>query len=175
MSAQPQKRPSNSAPDPVVTFRERYAEAMAGVRISAEHTATEGWHRLYHGQRQENLERRRELAKEMKATALRLEDMGLSEEDEKSIGELKKSVTAIREAFETFDQQTISPVRQPVRDCDRIRSEAMAEARRIEAEAPMINIGMEELMRVEVAKVDKPRWDNETGRVLIDVPNGAVD
>jgi hypothetical protein len=74
-----------------------------------------------------------------------------------------------------FEVDTIGPVREPALICDRIRNEAMNEAARIEHEAPMMNIGLEASMQMEVAQVDKPRWDSATGRIVIEKSGGEIE
>lgn len=142
-------------------------EALASAKISAEHTATTGWSQLYLGHRHRQQEERRKLAKELKTLAIALEDRGLTADEEKEVGNIKKSSEAMRDADMVFHLQTVGPVREPVTICDRIRSEAMNEARRLESEAPMMHIGLEGEMSREVGGVDRPAWNAETGCVVI--------
>lgn len=176
MSAAPQRRPDNSKQpiDPIVVFREKYADALAGAVVSAEHTATEGWAKLYLGHQQAHRERRRDMAKELKALAVTLEDSGFTEDEEKALAEIKKASASLRESGQVFETDTIGPVREPALICDRLRNEAMNEAARIEHDAPMLNMGLEHTMQMEVAGVDKPRWDAATGRIMIE-KNGVAE
>jgi hypothetical protein len=98
MSASPQRRPDNSNKpvDPIVTFREKYAEALISAVVSAEHTATEGWGKLYLGHQQAQRDRRRDMAKELKTLAVTLEDSGFTEDDEKALAEIKKASVCLR-------------------------------------------------------------------------------
>ncbi len=177
MSASPQRRPDNSNKpiDPIVVFREKYADALASAVVSAEHTATDGWARLYLGHQQAQRERRRDMAKELKALAVLLEDSGFTEDDEKALAEIKKASVSLRESQIVFEMDTIGPVREPALICDRLRNEAMNEAARIEHEAPMMHIGLEATMQMEVAGVDKPRWDAATGRIVIEKSGGEIE
>jgi hypothetical protein len=171
MSAVPSDSP-NRRRDPITLFRERYAEALAEVRVSVAHTETEGWQKLYAGFRKEEQERRRKQCGELKRLAGLMEDAGLSEDDEKELAAVKKASESIREAREAFEARTITPVRKPVAECERVMDEARNMARREESSAPLHNTGLEKLMKLAISEVEKPRWDNETGRVLIMPPSG---
>jgi hypothetical protein len=166
----PEEIPANKQRDPITRFKDDYFVALADAHVSAEHTATEGWKRLFNQHRDENRKARADVSSRLHELADTLEGYGLSTEDEKEIGNLKNSVVALRESDEVFEKQTIQPVRDPVEMCDRVINEAMVSARREENLAPLHNSGLEELMRMAVASVARPRWDNEVGVVVVAEP-----
>jgi hypothetical protein len=165
--AERQPSPANKQKDIVTKFAEAYEHALADAKVSSTHTATEGWRKLYGDHVRSQQSRRRELAKQMRSMADEVEVQRTTEELEKEIGELKKSATMIREADESFEFQTIFPVRQPVSDCERVITEHLAAARREENASPLHNTGLELVMREAVSRVAKARWDAESGQVLI--------
>src|SRR5512146_2018996 len=112
-SAEPKPAPDNANRDLVTRFRDDYSSALAEARISAEHTATEGWQGLYGGFQRHQRERRRNLAGWLRTIAEQLEKGGLTDEDEKAAKDTIKDVQALREDAEAFDRQTVSPVRKP--------------------------------------------------------------
>lgn len=168
MSAEKQKRPDNSRPDPITVFLEKYATALHEAIVSKETTDTAGWQNLFSGHRQQQIDLRRAEAKKLKQIAIAMEDRGLTPEEEKELATVKKMSEAINDAHANFTLQTIGPVREPVVICDGLRREAVNEARRIERETPLVNSGLEFLMTDAVAGVDKPTWNDETGRIGIE-------
>lgn len=167
MSAEevPSLPPSNR--DLVSRFREEYEAALIDAKISADHTATEGWQRLYAAERDRQIEYRRNLAQTLRNVADRAEARGLSEEEDKEISEAKKSSADIRDRHEIFERETIDPVREAVRTCDRIIDEVKSQAYRDEHDAPLVNVGMVEIVKMEIAKHPRPRWNEDKGQVLI--------
>lgn len=172
MSALPN---SNPAPGPsnkdiVLRFREHYSAALADAAVSAEHTATEGWQKLYSGHKRASKDHRREWAKRLKNAATRLEDFGWSEDDEKGVKDLVKEAAELRENEEGWQVQVVDPVTAPVSACERICIEHINEAARIEADSPLHSIGLVETMRLEVAKQPKPVWNADAGTVTLIEP-----
>lgn len=165
--------PANKQKDVIQRFDSAYSAALIDAQVSAEHTATEGWQKLYHDHVESLVDRRRALAKSMRETADIVELRGTNEEDEKEIGELKKTAVSIRDSDEAFDRQVIQPVRRPVETCERIINEHISQAGREERDAPLHNTGLEHLMRAEVAKRLRVSWDTDTGRVLVEAPASA--
>jgi hypothetical protein len=99
-----------------------------------------------------------------------LEDIGLTEEEEKLLAGVKKSSEDISDAKARFECSTIEPVRRPMVECDKLITEAMFEAHRRESEAPLIEIGLVEMVKMEVARMPRPRWNDEDGRLEIVQP-----
>lgn len=176
MSAQPNPDPSprNKHRDLITRFREEYATALHEADVSRQHTGTEGWQKLYAAQRKSERESRRELAGTLKRSAEQMEAIGLSEDGEKELAAVKKQSESLRERVEHFDLQAIQPVRDPVERCRKLMDEARRAARAEEERTPLVNAGLEELMKDAIAGVDKPRWDDESGRVEILPATGEV-
>lgn len=170
--ASPKRAEPSATPEFILYFRDKYGQALEQAVTSAEHTATAGWQRLYSGHSALIRDTRRDLAKQLKALAIALEDSGLTEDGEKELGEIKKASAQLRDDEEAFISQAIGPVREPVMTCDRVRQEALNEARRDEAESPLTHVGRLEAMQAEIAGCRKPRWNQETGCVVIDDPDG---
>lgn len=170
MSEPARKNAQDGNRDVVTSFRRQYAESLAEAQVSVALTGEEGWIKLYKGRQEQEQIERREMAVTLKSIAKTMEDSGLTEDEEKTLGELKKSSVAIRDRRLAFERDTVEPVRRPVSDCDKIIAEAINSARREEAEAPMLNIGLLETMNIEVGRVLRPRWSIETGQVTISVP-----
>lgn len=167
MSAQPNERPKNKQVDLITKFRDDYAIALADAQVSADHTKTEGWQRLYSDHRSNTRDIRRGIAKRLRDIATTIEDFGANEETEKSMQECKKDTVELLTACSSFRRQVIEEVIAPVHDCERIAMAFRNEAAREEAATPLVNSGLEELMRVAVAEQKRPRWDEETGVVEI--------
>ncbi len=164
--------PQNKQVDPVTRFIQNYAKALDAAKVSRDHTNTEGWRDLYANHAASVMDGRRRLAKELAGLADQLERGLLTEDGEKAIGEVKKAALELRTANHYWELQTVDPVRQPVRVCEAMLVTAVDEARRMEADAPMIHIGLTELMRQQVARSARVSWDHETGTVVI---GDAVD
>lgn len=163
----PERSPDNKRLDLVSKFKEEYGQALARARISAEHTATDGWRLLYSSFRKEQRDQRRDLSEQLQKLAKSMEAMGLSEDEEKQLGEIKKGAQALRETRDVFDRKTVGPVRQPCDECRDLIAEAMNEATLAEERAPLVNVGLVELMRMTITEAEKVSWDSEEGRVLI--------
>ena len=173
MSALPNPEvPQNAQVDPVTRFIQRYAKALDAAKVSMAHTDTDGWRRLYAGHAEYLLDARRKLSKELTSLAESLEVGHLTEEGEKELGDVKKAAMELRVANGYWERQTVDPVRQPVRTCEQMLVSAVDEARRIEADQPMLNIGLTELMRAQVARSARVSWDSEIGAVVY---HDAVD
>lgn len=158
--------PSKWSPN-VQRFREAYERALNEARVSEEHTATAGWRALYATRATEFKAERRRIGAALKDLGRKMEDVGLEEEEEKWMGELKKGSLALREAMAAFDRQTVEPVRQPVYDCDRVISDAVSLAEREERDNPLLNAGLSKAVREATQSVPRPRWDGRAGVVTI--------
>lgn len=161
----------NRKVDIISRFRDRYEEALTQARMHAKHTETEGWQALYSGFKASCRERLAACAKSLRGKADTIELVGTHEELEKDVGEEKKVLAAIRTEMNAFDQNTVQPIKQCTADCQQIITEAMSQARRDENETPLVNLGIEDLMRDAVASVPKVTWDEELGTVVITEPN----
>lgn len=148
-------------------FREAYEATLATARLSAEHTATEGWQTLYSDYRKSVQARRKQLAKDMRSIADTLEKYGLDDEDEKRIGEIKKQCAELREEQAVFTAKTVNPVRDPVNECDKLIETTRYDANRAESESPLTHRGIVEIFKAELGRLSRATWDDETGRVLI--------
>lgn len=168
--ALPEETPSNKKSDPVSRFRESYANALADAEVQATHTKTEGWQRLYANFHRENRDKLASVSKRFRHFADTLELAGTHEELEKEVGEMKKELTSIRTEKTAFEENTTRPVKQCALDCQQIITEAISTARRQEQDAPLVNVGLEHLMRDAVAAVPKVSFDNESGVVTITDP-----
>lgn len=163
----------NQKRDPITRFRDAYSIALADARIFSDYTKTEGWQRIYLGQRNEEQSRRRDLSKRLEAMAATVNDRTLSEDEEKEVGEIKKACADVREMRYAFGKQTVDPVRDAATECNRIIDEAKSLARREEQDAPLVNVGLEDMMRLEIQQVERVRFDEETGKLTIAPPSTA--
>lgn len=153
--------------DIIAKFRLEYSGILADAGVSEQHTSTAGWQRLYKCHEEHMRQRRRELAKRLRALAERMEDFGLSEEDEKDVRDAAKMSAEAREAHDAFVRQTVDPVRMPVGDSERVAVAFQALANRQEQDAPLVNVGLAELMRIEIARQPRIVWDEQRGTVSV--------
>lgn len=163
--------PSNPDPspnqkmDPVSRFLHAYAKALVYVRVSRDHAATEGWQALYADHIKHVRDDRRRLAETLAKLANTLERTGLDEDGEKAIGDIKKEAIELREAEQHWQRQMVDPVSNPAMVCQQMRSDAMAEARAVEAREPLIHVGLSAIMQEAIDSQPRATWDAETGRV----------
>lgn len=161
-----ESRPENeNQRDVILRFLDDYRIALEQARISANHTATEGWQRLYQGHYEKQRKKRREMAGRLRLLATALEDFGLDEDQEKELRDIRTASAELRSLEEVFQAQTVEPVRAPVAECDRLIRQAIADAQREEAAAPLHNPGLEHLMRDTIAHLEKPTWSSDRGLV----------
>jgi hypothetical protein len=165
------KNEPNPDPTPVEKFREKYVAALAEAQVSAEHTGTEGWQHLYTGFMKSDRESRRELASRLKSYALQLEMTGLTEEDEKSLNEIKKDAAELREHREVFEAKTVEPVKACVDVCNKVLADARQWARLEQERAPLTARNVVEEFDREIKRHPLATWDDETGRVQIVRPS----
>jgi hypothetical protein len=163
MSALPNEMPQNAKVDPVTRFKSAYRLALAEAQVSIDHTATEGWQRLYADHFKLLRDRRQEIAGQLRVLADQMERRGLTDDDEKALGDIKKASIELNAAHEHFLRQAVDPVKAPITACQDMLVEAMNEARRIEEREPMLNVGLVELMREAVAVAQKVVWSDENG------------
>jgi hypothetical protein len=158
-------------PTPVEKFRTMYVAALAEAQVSAEHTNTEGWQSLYKNFMKADREGRRELAQGLKGYALQLEMTGLTEDDEKAIGDLKKRAAELREEREVFEAKTVEPVRSCVEVCQKVLNDARQWARAEQDRAPLTAPNLVAEFDAEFKRHPVATWDDETGRVQIVGPS----
>lgn len=151
----------------VLKFREAYDEALAEARISAEHTATQGWQSLYAEQRKADRKERRRMAVDLKDLADRLEQRGWTVEDEKALGDLRKAAIEARERADVFDRETVEPVKRCVERCNRVIEDAKIAADRAESSAPLTSRGVADRIRDAIASVASVSWNAEKGLVVV--------
>lgn len=169
--SEPAPKPSpNQNRDLVTRFRDEYTAALVDARVSVEHTATEGWRKIYADERNREILRRHNLSQTLRNIADRLETRGLSEEEEKEISDAKKASVEIRDSHQVFMFEIVEAVKEPVRICDQIIDDAKSQAHRDERDAPLVNVGLTEIMEMEIVKHPRPRWNGETGQVTIEQP-----
>lgn len=125
MSAMPNRdnNPIDRRRDLVTTFRDEYAMALDEARVSAAHTATDGWKRLYGAHQAACLDKRRDLSKQIKIHANTLEIVGWSEEDEKAVKDLAKDSATLRDTIAAFDRAVTERVTASVRGCEKVDRE----------------------------------------------------
>jgi hypothetical protein len=167
--AQPEPTPSpdNRRRDLVTVMHDRYMQTLDLARQSADLTATEGWQAMYGAFRKSQRDASRSIANELRGYADFIEKGDSSEDTEKAINEAKKSLVLLREERSVFEAKVAWPVKDAVDECRNIITEAMRQAQRDEEAAPMVNIGLLDVMRDRIKSWPKALWDAETGRVTI--------
>ena len=153
--------------DAVTRFRQDYSDALEVAVVSAEHTATEGWQKLYASHHEDLRVQRRLAAVKIRELADELEDAGLTDTEAKELAEAKKVVELLNERAAYFENRTVAPVAKPVHQCAAIIETYLSLARREEAEAPLLQSGLEELMRQAISEQPRPTFDADTGVVSI--------
>ena len=164
---QPQGDSPNRKRDLVTTFLHDYSDALAEAKVSEAHTATDGWQRLYAGWLATDQTQRRRVAGYLRDLADRLEDVGLGDDDLLNLRDAKKEITELKEAAALFRLQTVEPVRKPATVCAALKEHFAAQARRQEAENPLLEAGLAEVMREAIAGQPRVTWDEERGTVSI--------
>lgn len=168
----PQDRPANAKTDIIMDFRSEYLGALADAQVQAEHTKTEGWRHLFSEHRKKLKDGRATLAKQIRMLAGVLDQFGWSEDEEKSVKDIVKESAQLRGTDMVFDSEVIARVQKPVTTCEKIARDYMSKAEGMERDAPLHNVGLAELMRLEVKKHPKPVWRPDDGMVEI-VPPAA--
>lgn len=163
----PEPSPRNRQRDPVTAFREDYAAIVVDAERSAQHTATAGWQELYGAVRRDLLRERVRIAGELRRLADLADESGLTEDDEKDLGDAKKSAVELRQRWECFERDVVDAVRRPVKAAQDCLAHYRGAADRDEAMSPLINSGLVELMRIAIAEQRLVRWDDETGSVQV--------
>lgn len=148
-------------------FTKKYEEALEAARISAEHTATEGWQALYGEHRQAIEKRRKSAGERLREAASEIERGGMSEDLGKVIAEMKKTYEAICDDVIAFQRQVLEPIKQPMHRCHEIIEQARREARGLESASPLISKGVLETVEKAIRAVHKVKFDEESGMLLI--------
>lgn len=171
MSAEPVPQPApNQKQDLIQKFRIAYKAALADAEVQVAMTKTEGWLSLYSQNRKADLEARRTMAKCLHTHATQMEDFGVGEDEEKSIKDTVKQSAELRTANAAFESQVVERICAPVKACERIIQEYKHAATRAEHDAPLHNVGLEQLMVMEIQKQPKAMFNAETGQVEIVEP-----
>lgn len=171
MAAQAEKASKAQEQTVVERFHAEYSAALHDAQVSADHTSTEGWQKLYSDHKRAVRTRRRDLGKSLVSYGKKVEDFGLTEEDEKAIKDIAKSSAEIRGLEEIFRAEALDRVCAPIVACDNLITNFRAEASRQEKQAPLHNTGLEDRMRKAIAGVARPVFNSETGEVEIRKPS----
>ena len=165
---QPQPNPDDTQePKEIRDFREHYNEALTHARVSAEHTATQGWQDLY-GQQRESVRKEMDaVCDALAATVAVLRQRMLTEEEEKSLGDLKKALTERRESDEAFQRQVIDPITAPMVECHAVIESARAAARDAERNAPLHVRGLVESMETVIDTMPRVKFIVASGRLVV--------
>lgn len=158
---------SHKEPEEVVKFRRDYEDALAHARVSAEHTATEGWMNLY-GNHMEFINKGRKAHSDRLAAILEpMRLRHLTEDEEKSMSDVRKDVIILREIDEAFRRQTIEPVIAPLQECDACIESARATARAAEREFGLGNRGLSEVMETVIDTMPRVKFMTGSGRLIV--------
>lgn len=161
---------SEDKPDMVAEFKDRYGVALAEAYESEEMTKTERWQALFSERQNAERTQRTHLSTRLRGFATILEDSGLTEDDEKSLGDVKKACTELREQSLAFERNTLDPIIKPVRDCESIIETYSNRAGSEAARSPLLSKGLIEKMNAAFARVHVPKYDSQTGRVTVEEP-----
>ena len=164
--AKPNPEPDKE-PKEIRDFRERYAEALVAARVSAEHTATQGWQDLYGAHRESTKKQQDSLADSLESSVAVLRQRMLTEDEEKAIGEIKKSLTELRDADEAFQRQVIDPVTAPMIACNEVIERARAAAREAQRDAPLHVRGLVEAMETVIDTMPRIKFIVASGRLVV--------
>jgi hypothetical protein len=172
MSAEPNPSPSaDNQQDIIQKFHAAYDDAIRDAQTQALHTDTQGWQDLYIGHRQRLKTRRIDLATQLRKCADSLDVWIGSEDDDKVIKEIVKSIADIRAQDAAFDELTVNPVKRVVTICEKIIGEYTAEADALERRAPLVHLGLVHTMQLAIATKRRAVWNHETGRIEIKTPS----
>lgn len=165
----PDKRESfdNQREDLVARTRRKYMEAFEDAQISAEHTSTEGWARVYQGHQAEVKQRRLGIAKVLAAQAETMDVRLLVEDEEKEVKDAIKQNVELRDFEAQWEKQVLRPITEPVKRCEDIIENARAAADREERNAPLVNIGLCDVLEHMIQGLPKAEWDERSGRVKV--------
>ncbi len=159
-------------PNPLIAeLFERYTPLLEEAKRASKLTYEDAWVNLY----QEEMKAQRTTAKrigdDLASIGKRIGDGFDGEENEKSIGEAKKSLQDLNVQRENFERSTIAPIRKPADDCDTLIDEIVHRAARIEESTPLINKGLEDQVRKAAKSVHRPEWNEKTGQITLLVPS----
>ena len=101
------------------------------------------------------------------ATVAVLRQRMLTEEEEKSLGELKTSLKEHRESDEAFTRQVIDPITAPMVDCNAVIEAARSTARDAERNAPLHVRGLVEAMETVIDTMPRVKFILASGRLIV--------
>lgn len=162
-----EERPKTAA-KLIEKFEKQHAKLIEKCRISAEHTATAGWKKLY-GDHQESVKKAAEsLANRLASLSRSVRDGQLDKEVAKALSDAKKDLEALAERQDSFDTETVKPVRDPV---DKVR-DLVLEAERAASfqssdEGMFAPRDLVSKMRNAIAGWPSATWDAATGTVTV--------
>lgn len=148
---------------------EKAAEsAIADARVSAEHTGTAGWQKLYGEHKRKGRETRARIADEMRSHASQLTQSGWSEDTEKEVKGCAKESAELRAAEEAFYRETVSPVVGPVNRLQTLLDNYRDQARGVEASSPLFSGELMKAMNAAILKLPRVSWDEKAGVVTVE-------
>jgi len=166
-AADAEKKVGVRAENLVKKFEGLITEATEKSRVSAAHTATTGWQKLYAAHRQSVKKVRDSLADRLIAAARLFESGEADETTEKEIGAIKADAVALRDRCETFDDETVQPVREPFTKVTNLIDEAIRSAESEARASGMFAKDLAAKMRNAIAQPPKVTWDEKTGVLLV--------
>ncbi len=163
----PDPAPEPQEPKEIRDFRERYHEALNHARVSAEHTATQGWQDLYTGHVEEVRKARDSQADSLESCVSALRQRLLTEVEEKACKASVAALTEIRANDDAFQRQVIDPIIQPMVECNAVIESARATARNAQREFPLHVRGLVESMETVIDTMPRVKFIVASGRLVV--------
>lgn len=154
-------------PKEIRDFREQYAAALQHAHVSEEHTATQGWQDLYAANRDKIRKAQDALCDGLETLVNVLRQRLLAEDEEKNLGELKKSLGSLRESDEAFQRNVIEPIIAPMDECNTVIQTARSAARESERNAPLHTRGLSEAMETVIDTMPRVKFIVASGRLVV--------
>lgn len=162
----PKPNPDNE-PKEIRDFREKYNESLNRARVSQDHTATEGWQNLYCENRESIRKEQSDISDRIAGLNEALRQRLLTEDEEKSLGEIKKQLSDLRGRAESFQQMVIDPVIAPMSECASVVETARAAAREAERSAPLHTRGFIEKMETAIEEMPRVKFITGSGKLIV--------
>jgi hypothetical protein len=157
----------NKEPKEVRDFRSAYEAALDKARVSAEHTATEGWQNLYLTHREMVSKTLAELHNDLSKLAKTIASRLLQPDEERILTDTKRALVSLRETDEAFQRLVVDPVISPVRECDQAINDALAAADIAERTNPLYAKNLREIMETVIGTMPRVKFMVKSGRLEI--------
>lgn len=148
----------------------RHSEVASDAGALQSMTSEEAWQSIYHERRRDFRDRRLALGKSLRVIADSNDGAGLDEDDEKALKTVAKDSADLRADESAWERMVCEPINRVTLSDDNLRRQALAQAEKLERDAPLHNRGVLAETKRRMASWPSFEWKRNDGRLVVHNP-----